>query len=112
MITIVMIIVGYVVGLVPFVSESPFSSFTPLSKLVAANISLACAAGLNLAILMSAISAVIYSVFSKDEAVEVFEWYGCLIFGGAMGVFCYWVMVSGYLFVSSAGGASRQTRFL
>lgn len=112
MLTIMMIIVGYLIGLVPFVSESPFSSSTPLSKLVAANISLACAAGLNLAILLSAISAVIYSVLSKDEAVEILEWYGCLIFGGSMAVFFYWVMVSGYLFVSSAGGASRQTRFL
>jgi len=28
-----------------------------------------------------------------------------------MAVFCYWVMVSGNLFLSSAGGAIRQTRF-
>lgn len=112
MLTIMMIVVGYVIGLVPPVSESSLSSFTPLSKIVAANISLACAAGLNLAILLSAISAVIYSFLSKDEAVEILEWYGCLIFGGSMAVFCYWVMVSGYLFVSSAGGAGRHMQFL
>lgn len=110
--TIIMIIVGYVIGLVPFVSESFISCLTPLSKLVAVNISLASAAGLNLAILLSAISAVMYSVFSEDEAVEIFEWYGCLLFGGAMAVVCYWVMVSGYLIVSSAGGAGRHMQFL
>lgn len=72
-----MLIVGYVVGLVSFISESFVSCFTPMSKLVAVNVSLASAAGLNLAILLSSASAVIYSVFSKDEAVEIFEWYGC-----------------------------------
>lgn len=71
--TIIMIIIGYVIGLVPFVSESFVSCVTPLSKLVAVNISLASAAGLNLAIFLSAISAVIYTALSKDEVVEILE---------------------------------------
>lgn len=111
--TTLMIVLGYALGHVPIVSESLYiSSFTPLSKIIAVKISSASAAGLNISILLSAISAIVYSARSKDRVVEIFEWYGCLIFGVALSVFCYWVMMSGYLFVSSVGGSGRSMRLL
>ncbi|SDU03128.1 hypothetical protein SAMN05216296_1373 [Pseudomonas pohangensis] len=95
--TIIAIILGHAIGNFSFISElSGLINLTPSSKGVSSKINSTAAAGLSLSIIFCLISAVIYSLLSKDDytAIQVFEWYGCLIFGGALFLFFYWITLN------------------
>jgi hypothetical protein len=57
---------------------------------------MATATGLNLSIVFCALGTVIYSLLNKEDltAIQVFEWYGCLIFGGALFILFYWLILN------------------
>ncbi|WP_139133803.1 MULTISPECIES: hypothetical protein [Pseudomonas] len=92
--TIIAIILGHAIGNLPLISEiSYLVNLTPSSEGLASKINATTAAGLSLSIIFCLASTVIYSLLNKEDltAVQVFEWYGCLILGGALFLFFYWL---------------------
>ncbi|MNZ39425.1 hypothetical protein D3C78_569190 [compost metagenome] len=90
--TIIAIILGHAIGKLPLASEPhQLINLTPSSEGISSKINSATAAGLSLSIIFCLTSTFIYSLLNREDitAIQVFEWYGCLIFGGAIFVFFY-----------------------
>ncbi|WP_139231090.1 hypothetical protein [Geopseudomonas sagittaria] len=95
--TIIAIIFGHAIGNLPVISELYFFvNLTPSSQGISSGINTAAASGLSLSMIFCLISTVIYSLLNKEDIalIQVFEWYGCLIFGGALFVFFYWLALN------------------
>jgi len=97
--TLITIILGYALGSIPFIQESPhLLSLTPSSEGLTSRLNPASAAGLNLSITFGALATFFYSVLNREDsmAIEVIEWYGCLFLGGALSICFYWLTINGW----------------
>jgi hypothetical protein len=80
---------GFGMGLIPGLGNVDLLvQLTPSGPGLATRLGSDTAAGFNLALLFTVIAVVLYSITNRrdDEAIALFEWYGCLIFGGALAV--------------------------
>jgi hypothetical protein len=92
--TIIAIVLGHAIGNLPIISElSYLINLTPSSESIASKINAETSAGLSLSIIFCLACTTIYSLLNKEDisVIQVFEWYGCLILGGALFVFFYWL---------------------
>ncbi len=95
--TIIAIALGHAIGNIPPISQLSFLiNLTPSSEGVASKINTATAASLSLSIIFCLLATVIYSLQNKEDlaTAQIFEWYGCLIFGGALLLFFYWLITN------------------
>lgn len=95
--TIIAIILGHAIGKLPLASElNQLINLTPSSEGIASKINSATAAGLSLSIIFCLTSTFIYSLLNREDitVIQAFEWYGCLILGGALFVFFYWLTIN------------------
>ncbi|MCO6060524.1 hypothetical protein NG726_28235 [Pseudomonas sp. MOB-449] len=78
---------GFALGLLPGPgSIDLLAHLTPSGTGLATKLDGTTAAGFNLALLFTVFTVIGYSISNKHdlEHVAIFEWYGCLIFGGAL----------------------------
>lgn len=90
--TIISVVLGHAVGNLPFINGWDFLvNLTPSSEGVASKINTASASSLSLSIALCVLAAIAYSLINREDstAIQVMEWYGCLLFGGALFVFFY-----------------------
>ena len=95
--TIIAIALGHAIGNIPFISQLSFLiNLTPSSEGLASKINIATATSLSLSIIFCLLVTVIYSLLNKEDlkAAQIFEWYGCLIFGGALFLLFYWLITN------------------
>jgi hypothetical protein len=95
--TIIAIAIGHAAGNTPFISQLSFLiNLTPSSEGLASKINIATATSLSLSIIFCLLVTVIYSLLNKEDltVAQIFEWYGCLIFGGALFLFFYWLITN------------------
>ncbi|MNF89230.1 hypothetical protein D3C84_717470 [compost metagenome] len=80
---------GFALGLLPGLGSIDFLiHLTSSGTGLATKLNAATAAGLNLAMLFTVAAVIGYSISNRCdlEHVAIFEWYGCLLFGGALAV--------------------------
>ncbi|MBD2839214.1 hypothetical protein ID144_19440 [Pseudomonas sp. JM0905a] len=79
---------GFALGLLPGLDGIDLLvHLTPSGSGLATKQDGATAVGFNLALLLTVIAVISHAISSDDiEDVAIFEWYGCLIFGGALAV--------------------------
>lgn len=80
---------GFAIGLLPGEgSLDILIHLTPSGTGLATKLDDATAAGFNLALLLTLMAVIGYSLSNKRdlEHVAIFEWYGCLLFGSALAV--------------------------
>lgn len=95
--TIITVIISNTIGNLSAISELSFlTDLLPSSRGIASNLNIEAAASLTLSIIFCATATFIYSLVNKEDLIvaQVYEWYGCFIFGGALFFGFYWLTMN------------------
>lgn len=83
---------GFALGLIPAISDlAPLTQLTPSTQGIAAKLGASPAAGFSLALMFTVLTTILYAIVNQEDsaAAEIFQWYGCLLFGGALALACF-----------------------